>query len=423
MQPSIIEALDFATRERAMGYFYTFYNALPNPDDVLKKLGMTPTAAYDQIKTDAKIRSCELYMRSRLLDKELRLKYAEGADAKQIELCTEYLSTVINVKSVALEAWAAWEYGFKVFSLIWTKYKGAVVPIPRGKPNGWFYYSSDNKLMMYQSQAAQGFEVDMNYASVATNEPTYENPYGWAALKHTYWPWFMKKNAWKFWAKLSQRWGIPFILGKHSFSKGSEQLELFKTDLNNLVEDAIIAHSENETITALDYSDPKSAAFHQMFIDFNEQQIELGYTGQKIANQSNSVGTYAGRRVGLEIMDSVVDSGCSIFIAEFFTDVLQKMLNVNFKNPIKIGVDVYDADWANTVQLTKDKALVDTFSVEFTVDYIERTHGLIEGKDFTMKKKTPSPPTPPEKVNTEDENKPEQDQVDKPDEEQLDDQG
>jgi phage gp29-like protein len=59
---------------------------------------------------------------------------------------------------------------------------------------------------------------------VATQDATFDNPYGFADLSLCFWPVTFKKAGWSFWMRFSEKYGTPWVVGRHP--RGQDQAHI-----------------------------------------------------------------------------------------------------------------------------------------------------------------------------------------------------
>ncbi|BAN95463.1 hypothetical protein E05_06970 [Plautia stali symbiont] len=79
-----------------------------------------------------------------------------------------------------------------------------------GKPPEWFTFDTENRLRFQARQSGLAGELlPPRKFVVATQDATFDNPYGFADLSLCFWPVTFKKAGWSFWMRFSEKYGTP----------------------------------------------------------------------------------------------------------------------------------------------------------------------------------------------------------------------
>ena len=184
---------EIATRKFAAGSYTGFFNYLPDPDPVLRKLGMDQSVYEDLLSDD----QCgPLVNRRKYLTKSLNwdIQQNEASD-QSFELCKLAFRILEKngcaIKDIISQTLNPVFYGYSVFEIKWGIVNGYWLPIEIWeKPREWFVFDSENRLRFrtnynYEGIIIRGEGADPKIAVkfiLLRNDPTYKNPYGDKAL-------------------------------------------------------------------------------------------------------------------------------------------------------------------------------------------------------------------------------------------------
>ena len=110
-------------------------------------------------------------------------------------------------------------YGYQPMEVMWGKVGGYLVPVDIvGKPADWFVYDDEPTSCACapsKATACKGEELPARKFLVPRQDASYDNPYGFADLSMVFWPTTFKKGGLKFWVQFTEKYGAPWIIGKH----------------------------------------------------------------------------------------------------------------------------------------------------------------------------------------------------------------
>ena len=212
-EPSNNLSDQIATRGRSID-FYALGTYLPNPDPVLKALGKD-IKVYRELRADAHVGGCIRRRKAavKALEWGLDRDKAKSRVAKSIEA----IFADLDLSRIITEMLDAVLYGYQPMEVMWGKVGGYLVPVDVvGKPADWFVYDEENQLRLRTRQSPlKGEELPARKFLVPRQDASYDNPYGFADLSMVFWPTTFKKGGLKFWVQFTEKYGAPWVIGKH----------------------------------------------------------------------------------------------------------------------------------------------------------------------------------------------------------------
>lgn len=269
--------------DQAVDAFAEMLIRLPDPDEILVQAGLTrvdlrPLAADDEIATALDTRLAAVQATP------WRLEPGEGA-------ATEFVWGELDkhIEQIIGASFQALPYGYSAAERVYIK-DGARTRLSHvtEKPFEWFQPQRDGTLRYFSPTAsAEGEIVDTRYKFLLTvRRPTYRLPMGQALLSHLYWPWFMRSNGWRFWARFLERFGSPLLLGKTDGDKSA-----LANVLASAVQAAAVAVSNDEDVTAVT-AGTDGGAFDK-FHTAVDKRIQKVILGQTLTTDTQGVGSQA----------------------------------------------------------------------------------------------------------------------------------
>ena len=109
---------------------------------------------------------------------------------------------------------------------MWASENGLLLPIEIvGKPQEWFVFDEDNRLMLRTKENRNGDIVPEKKFLLATQQADYMNPYGRADLAMCFWAATFKKGGFKFWLEFAEKYGSPWLVGKYPRNANAHESE------------------------------------------------------------------------------------------------------------------------------------------------------------------------------------------------------
>ena len=218
---------------------------LPNPDEVLRKAGLTHKA-YDQVLTDPHVISKVIDRRAGLLRREWEVEQGGDSDAEKraADLCRKALADMENHEEHPLEnglgcLQEAALRGYRALEVAW-KYDGEWLPaFLRDIPNRRLIHSGREWRLLTIDNPTFGIALPARKILLATHMAHTDNPYGEALLSRCYWPYLFKHNGMKWWVTLCEKHGLPWIIGRLGGNTEEPQRQDLLNKLVALVTDAV----------------------------------------------------------------------------------------------------------------------------------------------------------------------------------------
>ena len=153
---------EIATRQFALGSYTGFFNLLPDPDPILRKLGVDQTVYKDLLSDD---QAGPLFNRRKNLTKALDW-YVEQDDAgdAELEYCERALeileSNGCKVKDIIDQTLNPIGFGYSVFEIQWGIIEGKWYPVTVWEKNReWFFFDIKNQLRFRPINNPEGIVI------------------------------------------------------------------------------------------------------------------------------------------------------------------------------------------------------------------------------------------------------------------------
>lgn len=349
---------------------------LPNPDPILKAQGKDITV-YRDLRSAALVGGNVRRRKSAVLALERDLKRA-NAPTKVERFIRDWL-TDLDLDRIIRELLDAPLFGYQPIELMWQPVGLFTMPEDvLGKPAEWFFYDQDNALRFRSKEAGKDGELcDPMRFVVARQDATYANPYGFPDLSMCFWPAVFMKGGLKFWVQFTEKYGSPWVIGKHPRGATDAETDLLLDSLEAMVQDAVAAIPDDSSVSIVEAAGKAdSADVYRELLEYCRSEINVAMLGQNqtTEKESNRASATAGAEVTKDIRDG--DAG---IVAAALNGVIRRIVDLNFGESVAAPVyELWEQDEIDKTLAERDKNLTDA-GVKFTPAYWMRTYNLQEG--------------------------------------------
>jgi phage gp29-like protein len=399
---------EIATRQFATGGFAGFFNYLPDPDPILRKLGMDQTVYKDLLADD---QVGPLFNRRKNLTKSLDY-YIEQNDAgdAEVELCELAMQTLeaggSKIKDIISQSLNPIGFGYGVYEFNLALVKGKWLPTSLWeKPREWFHFDSENRLRFrtignYEGQIIIGKDADPKITVkfiLLQNDPSYENPYGDKALSRCFWPVTFKRGGMKFFSTFIEKYGMPFIYGKlPRGAKPSDHNDLL-SKLMNMVQDAVATGPDDSSLQLIEIKGTTSGDLYEKYLQRCDNSITKAILGNALSTELQKVGSRASTETGAIEIEGDIGQTDRDFPTTLFNELFRRVIDINIgsgKYPTFAFVDVEDSkkDFAE-----RDKIISEAFSsagqkIKRTKSFLINRYGYEDDEFEVVDQETPAEP-------------------------------
>ncbi|AZE35239.1 Mu-like prophage FluMu protein gp29 [Pseudomonas chlororaphis subsp. aureofaciens] len=370
-------ALDqhIATRGRSSAGGFSGAN-LPNPDPILKALGKDITV-YRDLRSSALVGGNVRRRKASVLSLERGIRRGD-APIKVERFIRDWL-TDLDLDRIIRELLDAPLFGYQPIELMWQPVGMNLVPDDLlGKPAEWFFYDKDNALRFRSKEAGQDGELcDPQRFIVARQDATYANPYGFPDLSMCFWPTTFMKGGLKFWVQFTEKYGSPWIIGKHPRGATDGETDLLLDSLEAMVQDAVAAIPDDSSVQIIEAAGKAgSAEVYRELLEYCRSEINVAMLGQNQTTEkdSNRASAIAGAEVTKDIRDG--DAG---IVAASLNACIRLVVDLNFGTDVVAPLyELWEQEEIDKTLAQRDKALTES-GVKFTSAYWKRTYNLQDG--------------------------------------------
>lgn len=313
-----------------------------------------------------------------------RLEPGEGG---QVEFMREALGPVME--AFLGSAWEALPYGFSVPDVTWARREdGRIVPAEvQDMPIELFEFDSAGRLVYKRPGLAVPELADTNFKMFLTrHRPSSTNPFGEALLSRLYWPWFFRKNLWRFRMEYLERFIDPLLSGS------VQDPAAFVSAMQALGFKAVVGVGAGEKIEAIA---PTDAAAHDSAERALNSRIQKAVLGQTLTTEVSQGGSFAAAKVHNLVREDKRNADLKM-IREPAQRLVDAVGILNFGPAYKPGsvtVVLSDGTGLEAERADRDTKLLNTGRVRMTTDYLLRAYDFEPGEVAIIE--PAAPPAPP----------------------------
>lgn len=361
-----------ATRAKAID-FWSFMHYLPNPDPVLKKMGRD-ISVYREILSDSHVGGC--VRRRKAAIKGLEWRITPTGNEKTDEILASLFDR-LPVNQIINQILDAALFGYQALEVMWASENGLLLPIEIvGKPQEWFVFDEDNRLMLRTKENRNGDIVPEKKFLLATQQADYMNPYGRADLAMCFWAATFKKGGFKFWLEFAEKYGSPWLVGKYPRNANAHEIDELLDSMEKMLGTAVAAIPDDSSIDMLESgSKGGSSQVFDDFLRYCKSEIAIALLGQNQTTEAEA--NRASATAGLEVTRDIRDDDASM-VEGVFNQLLAWICELNFHVDTLPTFELYEQESIDKLQAERD-GLLAGLGVQFTEQYIMRTYGFEEG--------------------------------------------
>ena len=373
-EPSKSLSDQIATRSRSID-FYALGTYLPNPDPVLKALGKD-IKVYRELRADAHVGGCIRRRKAavKALEWGLDRDKAKSRVAKSIQA----IFADLDLSRIITEMLDAVLYGYQPMEVMWGKVGGYLVPVDIvGKPADWFVYDEENQLRLRTRQSPlKGEELPARKFLVPRQDASYDNPYGFADLSMVFWPTTFKKGGLKFWVQFTEKYGAPWVIGKHPRSASDTETNLLLDRLEDMVQDAVAVIPDDSSVDIKEAAGKTgSTEVYERLLHFCRSEVSIALLGQNQTTEATA--NRASAQAGLEVTRDIRD-GDKAIVQEAFNTLIRWVCELNFNDGARPVFEMWEQQEVDKVLAERDEKLVRA-GAKLTPAYFKRAYSLQDG--------------------------------------------
>lgn len=376
---------EIAARSRSLDWM-GIWALLPDPDPVLQKTGQD-VAVYRKLLSDPHVWSCYQSRKSGTLSCEWKINEAKEGSVRQNKngyKIIENLMESLDAYQTITDMLEAPFYGMAPLEVIWKSAENSWLPGRiEGKPPEWFAFDPENKLrFLSMDNMTDGEEIPDYKFLLPRHHASYQNPYGERVLSKCFWPVVFKKAGFKFWAVFTEKYGMPWLIGKVPRSTNEPERGALLSRLTSMVQDAVAVINDDESVDITEAAGKSASAdIYEKLISVSNREISKAILGQTLTTELDKGGSFAATKEHMEVRADLVDQDKRMICQAFHT-LFSWIIEFNAQGAAVPGFAFFEEEDIQKDLAVRDETLTNQ-GVKFTKFYYQRTYNLQE-KDFDV---------------------------------------
>jgi len=365
---------EIATRQ-SIDKVLTYFNRLPDPDPILVKLGKDITV-YNDLRSDAHLFSVEQQRKCHVAKLEWQLDRGESDD-KVYDILNEVFTNTLNVYDITEQILDSILFGYTVFEIIWEVKDNLILPVRvEEKPREWFFWNDSNQIRLKDPLSLEGTELPPYKFIIARHKPTYRNPYGEKTISRCFWPVAFKRGGIKFWVTFTEKFGMPYLIGKLPKGQDKDQFTKLKDSLEDMIQDAVGVIPDDGSVDVLEFTRTSSVDVYERFLYFMNSEISKAILTETLTTEVQDKSTHAAAG-GHSDMLTALTKGDKRIVHTVFRTLIRFIKELNFGNVPVPEFEYYEDEDIDKTLAERDKILTDS-GVKFSKQYWLKTYNLQE---------------------------------------------
>ena len=363
---------EIASRSRSMD-LWVMGAMLPNPDDVLKKLGMD-IKVYQTLKSDASVGGA--IRRRKASVRAMERGFKEKCNPKVKELLETAFDN-LDMPNIIDNILEAPLLGYQPMEVMWDTATWLPTDVV-AKPQHWFGFDNDNQLRLRtRENMLTGETLPPRKFLLPRKDASYVNPYGVADLSMCYWAVVFKKGGLKFWVTFAEKYGTPWLIGKHPRGATSPEIDKLLDSLDMLFGDAVGVIPDDNSIEIKDaVSKNATTQIFKELIDMCKGEINIALLGQNQTTESSSNRVSA--QAGLQVTQDIRDGDAQL-VMQTLTKLARWIVDLHFgEDEYCPPYQLWNQEEVDDKQSKRDKELKEA-GANLSNQYFQRSYRLEEG--------------------------------------------
>lgn len=375
---------EIASRSAAWD-FSEYIGLLPDPDPVLAKLG-DGAEILESLTSDGHLLSVMQSRKLGSLKREIRwtpgVEEGEKPSSQAEQLCKDFAKDLkgINTYDLISSLLDAPYYGMTPVEISWDVEGHLRIKDLQAKPGRWFGFDDTNSPRFRSiEKEEEGEQLPWGKFVFARHFPTYDNPYGLRLLSRCFWPITFKRGSWKFWVTFTEKYGMPFLLGKFPRGSSPQDQQDMLTALQKMVRDAVAAVPEGSSVEMLGGTGKTGGSYlaFERLQKAMDAEVSKVIQGQTLTTEAGDKGSQALGRVHEGVL-SVFQESDQRMVKTTLDELAAIYAKVNTAEVLPPTCSYFEEEDPQSDFAARDKTLSETGQLRFTKHYFMRRYDLRE---------------------------------------------
>jgi phage gp29-like protein len=180
----------------------------------------------------------------------------------------------------------------------------------------------------------------------------------------------------KFWVQFTEKYGAPWLIGKHPRSASTKETDLLLDSLENMVQDAVAVIPDDSSVEIKEAAGKSgSAEVYERLLHFCRSEVSIALLGQNQTTEANS--NRASAQAGLEVTRDIRDGDAAI-VQEAMNTLIRWTCDLNFGTGARPVFSMWEQQEVDKVLAERDEKLTRS-GVKLTPGYFKRAYNLQDG--------------------------------------------
>lgn len=185
------------------------------------------------------------------------------------------------------------------------------------------------------------------------------------------------KGGMKFWVQFTEKYGSPWLIGKHPRGASTKETNELLDSLEGMVQDAVAVIPNDSSVEIKEAAGKTgSADVYRELLMYCRSEINVALLGQNQTTEAEA--NRASAQAGLDVTEDIRDGDASI-VAATLNAVIRRVVDLNFGENVDAPVyELWEQEQIDKALAERDKSLTES-GVRFTTAYWQRTYNLQDG--------------------------------------------
>jgi phage gp29-like protein len=269
-------------------------------------------------------------------------------------------------------------YGYQPMEIEWQSVGKLLVPADvQAKPPEWFCFDSESRLRFKTlAEPTLGELLPERKFLLPRQDPTYQNPYGFADLSMCFWPLTFMKGGKTFWLNFAEKFGSAFLVGKLPLSATDEARNTLLDQMESMLQNGVAVIPDDGSVSPLEAAGKSASAdLYERLVLHCRGEIAIALLGQNQTTEATANKASAG--AGLEVTKDLRDGDAAIVEAAM-NQLIRWICEVNFGEAVAPVWSLWDQKSQDQLQAARDKSNYEA-GARYTNAYWQRAYGYQEG--------------------------------------------
>ena len=383
IDPKRALSAEIAIRSRSLDWLGQDWGPLPDPDPVLRAAGVDADT-YRALLADPHVWACVQSRKAGTLQAEWEIVENPGAGRRAGQAAAGFVREIfknLDLRRIFTDILEAPLWGFSPLEVIWTIQAGRWMPSNViGRPAEWFVFDTQNRpRFLSRDDMVNGELLPPMKFLLAGHYATYKNPYGERLLSRVFWPVTFKRAGFKFWAVFTEKFGMPWVIGKVPREATDVERGKILDALAQMVQDAVAVINDDENV---DLREPAgktaSADVYDKLITASNQEISKAVLGQTLTTEVGDSGSRALGEVQAHVRSDLVEQD-KLLVADTLNVLIRWICRLNFNHDSAPGFGWREAEDLQLDRAERDQKLsgqLESSGFRLSRAYFMRSYGL-----------------------------------------------